>query len=129
LLRGAGLRLASGQTVARAFGERVVSAPELSQNCDSEETEQGRILRQTGLLEETPLWYYILKESELIENGNRLGPVGSHLIAQTIHAALRSDSHSCLNQPRVNHPPIWKFPDGGMQIYGLSELFRLAPLI
>src|SRR5437879_2274488 len=37
LLRGAGLRLASGQTVARAFGERVMSARELSQNCDSEE--------------------------------------------------------------------------------------------
>ena len=130
LLRGAGLRLASGQTVARAFGERVMSARELSQNCDGEETEKGRILREAGLVQETPLWYYILKESELIENGNRVGPIGSHLVAETIHAALRSDPSSYLNQPSANNsPPIWKFPDGNMRIYGLSELFRLAPLI
>ena len=130
LLRGAGLRLASGQTVARAFGERVMSTQQLSQNGKGEETEQGRILREAGLLQETPLWYYILKESELIENGNRVGPIGSRLVAETIHAALRSDPRSYFNQPSANNsPPIWKFPDGDMRIYWLSELFRLAPLI
>ncbi len=130
LLRGAGLRLASGQTVARAFGERVLSARELIQNCDGEETEKGRILHEADLLQETPLWYYILKESELVENGNRVGPVGSHLVAETIYAALRSDPSSYLNQPNPsNFPPIWKFPGGNTRIYGLSELFRLAPLL
>ena len=107
-----------------------MSARELSQNCDSEETEKGRILRKAGFLQETPLWYYILKESELIENGNRVGPIGSHLVAETIHAALRSDPSSYLNQPGANNsPPIWKFPNGNLRIYGLSELFRLAPLL
>jgi hypothetical protein len=130
LLRGAGLRLASGQTVARALSEPVMSGRELRQNCDGEETEKGRILREAGLLQETPLWYYILKESELRENGNRLGPVGSHLIAETIYAALRSDPNSYLNQPNgEDFPPIWEFPDGRKRIYGLSELFRLAPLL
>src|SRR5712692_564971 len=57
LLRGAGLRLASGQAVARAFGERLLTEPELSQNCDGGETEQGSILREAGLTHETPLWY------------------------------------------------------------------------
>ena len=128
LLRGAGLRLASGQTVARAFGERVMTEPELTQNSDGKETDQGRILRETGLAQETPLWYYILKESEVRENGNRLGPLGTHLLAETIYAALRSDPNSYLNRLGTDSsPPIWKFPDGNRRIYGLSELFRLAP--
>jgi len=130
LLRGAGLRLASGQTAAHAFGETALTMADLCQNSDGKETEQGRILRDTGLVHETPLWYYILKESEVRENGNRVGPVGSHLIAETIFGALRSDPHSCLNQtPTKPAPPIWKFPDGFTRIYGLSELFRLAPLL
>ncbi len=32
----------------------------------------------------TPLWYYILKEAEVLENGERLGPLGSRLIAEVI---------------------------------------------
>ncbi|MFY9937525.1 MAG: peroxidase family protein [Silvibacterium sp.] len=32
----------------------------------------------------TPLWYYILKEAELLENGERLGPLGSRLVAEVI---------------------------------------------
>ena len=130
LLRGAGLRLASGQTVARAFDEQVLTERELSQNADGQDTEQGRILREADLLQDTPLWYYVLKESELSENGNRVGPVGSYLIAETINAALLSDPRSYLNQSEPeDFPPIWDLPNGRARIYGFSELFRLAPLL
>jgi hypothetical protein len=130
LLRGAGLRLASGQTAARAFGEPVLSEAELTQNSRGKETEQGRILRGTGLVRDTPLWYYILKESEVRENGNRLGPVGSHIVAETIRAALWTDPDSYLNQPKSKiFPPAWDFPDGARQIHGLSEFFGLAPYL
>jgi hypothetical protein len=130
LLRGAGLRLASGQTAARALGERPLSEAELSHSADGEQTEQGRILRDGSLTHETPLWYYVLKESEVRHNGNRVGPVGSRLIAETIHTALRFDPNSYWNHPAAKgSPPIWKFPDGPTRIYGLSELFRLAPLL
>jgi hypothetical protein len=128
LLRGAGLRLASGQTAARELGLPVLTEAELTQNSLGKETEQGAILRSTGLVQDTPLWYYILKESEVRENGNRLGPVGSHIIAETIHAALRDDLNSYLNQTKTDmFPPLWNFPDGSRRIYGLSELFRLVP--
>lgn len=128
LLRGTGLRLASGQTVARAFGQPVLTEAELTQNSLGEETDQGRILLRTGLVQDTPLWYYILKESEVRENGNRLGPVGSHIVAETIHAALRSDPDSYLNQTKNGlFPPLWDLPEGRKRIYGLSELFRLVP--
>jgi hypothetical protein len=32
----------------------------------------------------TPLWYYVLKEAEVIENGERLGPLGSRIVAEVI---------------------------------------------
>jgi len=127
LLRAAGLRLASGQAAALMFGEPVLSVTELTQNSIGEQTEQGRILNENGLTKKTPLWYYVLKESEVRENGNKLGAVGSHIVAETIHAALRCDPRSYWSQPdHENYPPIWEFPERPRRIYGLSELFRLA---
>jgi hypothetical protein len=128
LLRGAGLRLPSGQTVAQACGQEPLTEQELTTNSVGDETDQGRILREAGLSSETPLWYYILKESEVRRNGNRLGPLGSYLVGETIHAALRADPESILNQPD-NCPPMWRFPSGTTRIYGFSELFRLAKLL
>ena len=125
LLRGAGLRLPSGQTAARACNEEPLTEQELTTNSVGDETDQGRILRKAGLTNETPLWYYILKESEVRRNGNRLGPVGSYIVGETIHAALRADPESILNQPD-DCPPMWHLPDGPTRIYGFSELFRLA---
>jgi len=128
LLRGAGLHLPSGQIAARAFGQDVLTDFDLERNVDGQKSEQGQILRDADLLDQTPLWYYILKESEVRENGNRLGPTGSILVAETIHGALRSDPESSLNQPDLEGlPPIWNLPDERTRIYGLSELFRLVP--
>jgi Animal haem peroxidase len=128
LLRGAGLRLPSGQTAARACNQEPLTEQELTTNSVGDEIEQGRILREAGLTSETPLWYYILKESEVRRNGNRLGPVGSYIVGETIHAALRTDAESILSQPD-DCPPIWQLPDGSSRIYGFSELFRLAKLL
>ena len=128
LLRGAGLRLISGQDAARVFEEQTLTEMELTTNSSSQQTTQGRMLRDAGLTKQTPLWYYILKESEVRRNGNRLGPLGSRFVAETIHAALRADPESYLNQSD-NSPPVWRFPNGSMRLYGLSELFRLSPLL
>ena len=126
LLRGAGLRLPSGQTGARAFGQPVLTSDQLKTNADGKLTLQGEILADAGLLHETPLWYYILKESELLENGNRVGPAGSSIIAETIYSALWFDPTSLLNREQSeDFPPIWIFPDERVRIYGLSELFRM----
>ena len=128
LLRGAGLRLPCGQLVARTCGQEPLTERELTTNSIGDETEQGRMLREAGLCNETPLWYYILKESEVRQNGNRLGPLGSHLVGETIHAALRADMNSILNQPD-DSPPVWTLPDRSIRIYGFPELFRLAKSI
>jgi hypothetical protein len=42
----------------------------------------------------TPLWYYILKEAEIVENGERLGPLGSRLVAEIICGGIFYGSDS-----------------------------------
>lgn len=128
LLRGAGLRLPSGQIAARACGLNVLDEKELTTNSLGDETAQGHILKEAGFSEKTPLWYYILKESEVTTNGNRLGSLGSYIIAETIHAALRADPDSIANAP-ANLPPLWHFNDEPTRIYTFSELFRLSRLM
>ncbi len=45
----------------------------------------------------TPLWYYVLKEADVFEQGVRLGPVGARLVAEVFIGLLQSDSDSFLN--------------------------------
>ncbi|HTZ59700.1 MAG TPA: heme peroxidase family protein [Acidobacteriaceae bacterium] len=45
----------------------------------------------------TPLWYYILREAEVQQGGNRLGSVGSRIVAETLTALVRRDGASYLN--------------------------------
>jgi hypothetical protein len=107
-----------------------LSEPEITQDNRGRETKQGRIIRDAGLAAQTPLWYYILKESEVRHNGNRLGPVGSHLVAETISAALRSDSNSYVNKSDHDEvPPLWKFSGRERRIHTLSEFFRVAAIL
>jgi hypothetical protein len=45
---------------------------------------------------EVPLWFYILKEVELLYNGERLGPVGGRIMAETLVGLLQRDPNSYL---------------------------------
>jgi len=53
-------------------------------------------LRDFGLNlhESTPLWYYVLKEAEIMENGLRLGPVGGRIVGEVIIGLLQLDRNS-----------------------------------
>jgi hypothetical protein len=50
-----------------------------------------------------PLWYYILREAEVLAQGRHLGPVGATIVGETFAALLIGDRHSYLSQ----HPK-WK---------------------
>ena len=67
LQRGLRLALLSGTAVARAMGMTPLSANEL-----------GIGDLDAALGEHPPLWFYVLKEAELLEGGRMLGPVGAH---------------------------------------------------
>jgi hypothetical protein len=87
LLRHLTWQLPSGQAIARAMGVTPLAA------ADFEE------LRGYGLGFETstPLWYYVLKEAEVVEDGLHLGPVGGRIVGEVFIGLLQSDPKSFLN--------------------------------
>jgi hypothetical protein len=87
LLRHITWQLPSGQSIARALDEPVLSAGDLDE------------LRafDLGLEVSTPLWYYVLKEAEVMEGGLHLGPVGGRLVGEVIVGLLRADRESFLS--------------------------------
>jgi hypothetical protein len=131
LLRGAALRLASGQTAAALLGESILGADELTTNRDGKLTAAGKKLRDHGMGSDTPLWYYVLKESEVRSNGNRLGPVGSKILAETFYAALLFDAESVFNHPSASvlRPPEWKVGAASYVFENLRALFAAAPAL
>lgn len=81
LQRGQGVGLPSGEAVARHLGVAPLTADEVG-------------LRATGWKGETPLWYYILREADVTASGDRLGPVGGHIVAEVIITLLDRDPDS-----------------------------------
>lgn len=126
LTRGMALRLSCGQTVARALGEEILSDRELTCDRAGRMTAQGEALAEFGLTSATPLWFYLLKESEVRENGNSLGRTGSRLVAETFHAALKHDPDSYLNHPEAGLAPLWEVNGGRRQLLSLAALFEAA---
>ena len=79
LVRGRLLKLPSGQDVAR-FMELAPLPGE-----------------QLGAPEPTPLWFYVLKEAEIQQQGLRLGAVGGRIIAEVLLGLLDLDKHSWIH--------------------------------
>jgi len=46
---------------------------------------------------ETPLWFYLLAEAEIREKGERLGPIGSRIVAEAFVGLLKANKNSILN--------------------------------
>ena len=96
-LRGKRVGLPSGQQVARAMRVTVLSNATLGLSNDP------------GWGGEAPLWFYILKEAELAPyKGERLGPVGGRIMAETLVGLLQRDPNSYLylNAAWKPAPPI-----------------------
>jgi hypothetical protein len=50
-----------------------------------------------GFEESTPLWYYVLKEAEVMEGGLHLGPVGGRIVGEVIMGLLELNHDSFLS--------------------------------
>jgi hypothetical protein len=96
LRRGLALGLPSGQGVAGHFSMPVMSPAALTSGLPAAEV---AILNANAglLLNKTPLWYYCLREAAVLEGGNRLGPVGARIVAETFVRMLKRDPNSFLN--------------------------------
>lgn len=109
LLRGYRLGLPTGQAVAAELGIPPLTTTELLDGLD-----QGiqDALIDGNFLTATPLWFYVLRESEIRTGGNRLGPVGSRIVAETIVGQLRLDPTSFLHQTGTSAAGTWQPADG-----------------
>lgn len=99
LLRGRVLGLPTGQDVAGAIGAPVLTPEQVRRGAHE------RILRAHRFDSQTPLWYYILKEAEVFHSGERLGPVGSTLLAETFVGLIEGSRTSILSAANRNWRP------------------------
>ena len=87
LLRHLTWELSSGQRIARAMRAPVLSSRDLDELAPFE----------LGFERDTLLFYYVLKEAELVEDGLRLGPVGGRIVGEVILGLLELDGGSYLS--------------------------------
>jgi hypothetical protein len=81
LQRGQGVGLPSGEVVALHLGVTPLTAAQVG-------------LASTGWRDQTPLWYYILREADICEGGHRLGPVGGRIVAEVLVGLIDADETS-----------------------------------
>jgi len=100
LLRHLTWRIPSGQSVAAAMGAPMLTERNL--------TELWSIHPQ--FVKSTPLWYYVLKEAEILEDGRHLGPVGGRIVAEVFIGLLRSDPEGFLIRQPDFTPSLGSLP-------------------
>lgn len=122
LRRGLALGLPSGQGMASAFGVAPMTAAQLTSGLPAAEV---NVLNASGklLLNQTPLWYYVLREAAVLGGGSQLGPVGGRIVAQTFVRILKRDASSYLNAPGGFTPILPSTTPGDFTV---ADLVRFA---
>lgn len=114
LIRHVNFGIPSGQAIAKKIGVQALTKEQLVD------------VAAYGFAESTPLWFYILKEAEVMESGLRLGPVGSQIVGEVFVGLLRSDKTAYLNSN-----PNWKptLPSQTAGIFKITDLLRFAGVV
>jgi hypothetical protein len=86
LLRNLTMKVPSGQRVAKAMKLPLLAPADLDD------------LKSFHLEKRTPLWFYILREAQVTNDGKHLGPVGGRIVAEVIIGLIEGDSQSYLRQ-------------------------------
>jgi Animal haem peroxidase len=112
LLRHLTFRLPSGQRVAGAMGLAPLQASDLAD------------LKPLGLRDRTPLWFYCLREADVMADGKRLGPVGGRIVAEVMIGLIQGDPTSYLVQE-----PDWAPTLGANGDFSMVDLLRFAGVV
>ena len=115
LVRGSRIGLPTGQAVAAAIGTDVLDPAQLASG------PQGAVVQQFGFDVQTPLWYYVLKEAEL-GGADRLGAVGSRILAETFVGLLEGSPCSYLSEDPSWTPTLGVTPGS----FTMSDLVRIV---
>ncbi|HEX2041792.1 MAG TPA: heme peroxidase family protein [Acidimicrobiales bacterium] len=112
LLRGKALKLPSGQAVAEAMGFKPLTNAELGFQDDP------------GWGGQAPLWYYVLKEAELQNEGTHLGDVGGRIVAETLVGLLVENRNSFFRLDPNFQPAPPMAPQPGQ--FRMGDLLKFA---
>ncbi len=103
LMRGLEYGLPAGQAIAQKLNYTLVDSKFFQENSP----DIYQVLQKTwnsstdytfeDFCNHSPLWFYILMEACCQEKGERLGQVGSYIIASTIFTILANDKNSIFN--------------------------------
>ncbi|HEY1237276.1 MAG TPA: peroxidase family protein [Solirubrobacterales bacterium] len=106
LQRGQAVGLPSGEAVARELGVDPLTPDQTG-------------LASAGWEQETPLWLYVLKEAEALEDGDRLGSVGGRLVGEVLVGIIDSDPESFRSVD-----PTWRptLPSHEAGAFGIADL-------
>jgi heme peroxidase len=102
LTRARMVRLATGQQMATFLKSKGVTLTKLT-NAQVRDGAGGVKLdalttaQRQKVVQNTPLWFYILRESEL--NGGRLKGVGARIVAETFQRAIEGSAFSIVRDP------------------------------
>ena len=91
LQRGQGVGLPSGEAVARHMRITPLTPEQVG-------------LASTGWHDETPLWYYILREADACTEGHRLGPLGAIIVTEVLVGLIDADAASFRHNNRDWRP-------------------------
>ena len=78
-------------SAARPSGSRRARRSRAASACRALSAEQ---IGSSTLAGETPLWLYILKEAEVLHDGDRLGPVGGRIVGEVLVGIIDADPES-----------------------------------
>jgi hypothetical protein len=112
LQRGQATGLPSGEAVARALGVEPLTAEEVG-------------LIRHGWDAETPLWYYVLREADVQQQGDRLGQVGARIVGEVVVGIIDADPESYRAVDRTWRPTL---PAATANGYGIADLIRAPAL-
>jgi hypothetical protein len=104
LLKGLLFSLPTGQALAQALLQPAqrLTPQQILAACNPEGSpSQQDVVKQHDLHNRTPLWLYVLAEAKAKGQGDRLGPLGSLIVAETIIGLIRQSRRSILSKAFV----------------------------
>ncbi len=111
LLRHLTWELPSGQAIAAK-----IHADPLAPGDLDELSQYG-----VGFEKSTPLWYYVLKEAEVVNDGLHLGPVGGRIVAEVFIGLMQLDQRTWLASQ-----PNWKPKYGSGGSFTMNDWLTVA---
>ena len=137
------MRLPSGQQIARLMDVTPLTDEELYtdhrievrvpivgnvvevlREFDVENQDLKTLFEDPGWDGEAPLWFYILKEAEIVGRGREMGPVGGRIVAEVLVALMQRDANSYLLLNALWKPTPPMAPKRGQ--FTMADLLKFA---